>query len=1191
MKLHYKLFFLFFALSFSAILFSQPVCINEAMSLNASIISDEDGAYSNWVELYNTSEEPVNLLGYGLSDDKNNLLKWIFPATTLTSKGHILVFTSGKDRKDIYYWKNSISGNDLWKYSVDNDTALTTWNSNEFDDSAWPQGLGGFGYGDNDDATVLNNVNSVFIRRTFSVDDVTKVKRLILHMDYDDGFVAYLNGIEIARANIGIIGDRPAYNAAANTSHEAVIYSGGRPEAFMIDNFGSLLQNGNNLLAIQVHNAGSGSTDMSAIPFLSMAMDAPVAQPNIFPEWWNLADNNLHTNFDIKSTGEFISLCDPEGLIIDSLHTIVLPIDKSYGRFPDGMDKWFIMSNPTPAASNIDTINQGLCEKPVFSLAPGFYPGSISVSISTNTPASSMFYTLDGKEPTPASPAYTAPVNVNATTVIRARCYSPETNPGLIATGTYFINEHTTLPVISLTTDPYNLYDPDYGIFQYWEPYYESNLFQDWERPVHAEYYESDGTKGFSLDAGMKVHGGLTRAQSQKALNIYARNVYGTNQINYPLFKDLPQTSYQSFVLRNGGNDFKWTLFRDELMHSIIGKDLDIEHSSFRPALVFLNGAYYGIEHFHEKINENFIEAHTGFDRDKIDMLEFIPYDSKVKVLNGTSDSWLQLIDYISSHDLADSVYYSAVASQVDIENFISYEAAMMYFDNGDWPGNNIKWWRPNSAAGKWRWILFDTDFGFGLSPFGNETGDQLLHYKHNTLVMATASTGESWPNPPHSTFLIRNLLKNKTFKNQFINTFCDYLNTSFQSSVVKEKINVLKSDLEPEIQRHHQRFPESAGSWSGYIQVMSTFADLRVNYVFSHLKLKFGLQPTQVISLDVPDSTQGKIQINTRIIKNYPWSGQYFPEIPVTLTARPEPGHQFTGWSDGNKSLSRVIDPSIDQTFTAYFDEVTGDNDSAIVINEINYKSSANLDSKDWIELYNNSPVTMDISGWLFRDDNDEHAYIFPQSTEIQPFNYLVLCRDALAFKLVHPQARHLAGDIDFKLSSTGDVLRLYNAERTLIDRVAYGSTSPWPELAGLEGSTIELVSPELDNGLPYNWKACSKTGGSPDAINSGSVVTGIINHYGSDPELALENYPNPFRESTTITCHLSESAHVTLSIVNMMGETVNVLLNGNRATGTFQVEWDGTDASGSELPSGIYIYRLSTEKALMSRRMMLIR
>jgi hypothetical protein len=570
-------------------------------------------------------------------------------------------------------------------------------------------------------------------------------------------------------------------------------------------------------------------------------------------------------------------------------------------------------------------------------------------------------------------------------------------------------------------------------------------------------------------------------------------------------------------------------------------------------------------------------------------MLEFIPYDGNVKVLKGKSDAWLQMIDYIGSHNLADSAYYSIVGAQVDIKNFISYEVAMIYFDNGDWPGNNIKWWRPNNPAGKWRWILFDTDFGFGLSPFGTETGEQLLHYKHNTLAMATASTGASWPNPPYSTFLLRNLLKNRKFKEQFINTFCDYLNTAFQASVVKEKISKLENDLAPEIQRHHQRFAESAGNWTNDIQVMNTFADLRVDYVFTHIKLKFALQAPKVISLDVSDTSQGRIQINTQVLRSYPWNGRYFTGIPVTITAMPEPGHQFTGWDDGNKSLTRVIDLLTDQSYTAYFTEVTANNDSAIVINEINYKSAANLDTKDWVEFYNNSDVTVDISGWLFRDDDDQHAYVFPSPTAVQPYDYFVLCRDAQAFKLLNPEVKHISGDIGFKLSSSGDVLRLYNAGGTLIDRVSYGSISPWPDLTLSEGSTIELIDPGMDNAMPYNWKSGGKTGGSPGAGNSGIIVTDIRKHYGK--EVNLENYPNPFHDVTTITWHMAESAHVTLSVINMMGQTVNVLSDQSQPAGTYEIEWNGTDGTGTDLPSGIYICRLSTDKVQISRRLMLIR
>jgi len=103
--------------------------------------------------------------------------------------------------------------------------------------------------------------------------------------------------------------------------------------------------------------------------------------------------------------------------------------------------------------------------------------------------------------------------------------------------------------------------------------------------------------------------------------------------------------------------------------------------------------------------------------------------------------------------------------------------------------------------------------------------------------------------------------------------------------------------------------------------------------------------------------------------------------------------------------------------------------------------------------------------------------------------------------------------------------------------------------------------------------------------------VVTGILNQSMTGPDISLENYPNPFGESTTISFKLPESAHVKMVILNMMGQTVNVLLNRKQSAGTYHLVWDGTDASGTALPGGIYIYRLSTDKIQLSRKMMLIR
>ena len=239
---------------------AQDVVINEAMPSNSSTIHDEDGETSDWVELYNPGTEPVNLENYGLSDSKKTEKFWFFPSVELNPKEFLLVFLSGNDRKQLpVYWETLIDVGDEWKYITPTEEPPGEWRNSGFDDSGWLEGKSGFGYGDGDDSTLIEPTMSVFIRKTFTLDDAAEIVDGLLHMDYDDGFVAYLNGVEIARAGLFTNGP-PAYNAAA-VSREAHMYGGGEPEVFPVDNIQELLNEGENALAIQVHNTSAGSSD------------------------------------------------------------------------------------------------------------------------------------------------------------------------------------------------------------------------------------------------------------------------------------------------------------------------------------------------------------------------------------------------------------------------------------------------------------------------------------------------------------------------------------------------------------------------------------------------------------------------------------------------------------------------------------------------------------------------------------------------------------------------------------------------------------------------------------------------------------------------------------------------------------------------------------------------------------------
>ena len=1165
----------------------QRVVINEVMSSNFTTIQDEDGDAVDWIEIYNPGSELVDLNGYGLSDDNSQRFKWILPLVVLQPKEFMLVFASGKDRKEIMYWKNMITQGDIWKYKVDAVSVSTDWINASYDDALWLSGPSGFGFGDNDDATDLIKATSVFLRKSFQISDAASVKQIVLNMDYDDAFVAYLNGVEIARANIGIVGDRPASNALSKSSHEAVMYSGGVPDKFQVQNIAGLLKNGNNVLAIQVHNSGSTSADFTAIPFLTLAFNTPVAKPNGLPSWFDVPPSYLHTNFSIKAAGEFISLCSPDGQVLDSLHTISLSVNQSYGRFPDGTDSWMLMSSSTPKAANKNVLNLNPSEKPVFSVVAGFYTATVSLSLSSPTQGGIIYYTLDGKEPNEQSAQYQSAISISKTTTVRAKCFAPDFEPSDIATQTYLINETTAMPVVSVTTDPFNLYDTKYGIFIYSDPYLESNLFQDWERPVNVQFFETDHTLSFNIDAGVKVNGGLTRGNAEKSLAFFARKGYGTEKFNHQIFPDKNQLLYKSFIIRNSGNDWRMTMFRTGLMNGIVRDVLDLELSAYRPSIAFLNGGYYGIANIQEKINTDFLENNTKFKSDQIDFLEYIHHNSVVQTADGSADGYNALLGFINTHDLTDSANYQVAENQIDINNYISYQLTQIYFDNSDWPGNNIKWWRPNAPVGKWRWVLADTDFGYGLSPFGNEVGDQLLHYKHNTLDLATAENGDGWPNPPYSTFLFRNLLKNEKFKQQFILTFCDQLNTSFQAQRVIPMIDNLKAIYQPEIARFNQKYPECAKNWTSDIEVLRAFANNRVSNQFTHIMTKFGLTKAKKITLDVDNSSNGNIQINTVVVYTFPWSGSYFSEIPVRITAMPKPGYQFTQWSDGDKSPEKIINLSSNQQFIAQFTKSTPDPYS-VVINEINCISDSASGTPDWVEFYNNSEVSIDLSQWVFKDSDDAHQFVFPANTIIQPRGYIVLSQNAMRLKWAHPGVKTIVGDMNFKFLSAGETLRLFDSKNQLIDLVTYTNSSPWPDFSADKLKSLELTDPSRDNLLGANWEISASQGGTPGAKNSGKS-TAVQSLLISSMELK-QNYPNPFDNSTTISVKLGKAEKISLVIFDLSGRIIKTLANNTFEPGSYDFTWNGMGDSGRRIQEGIYIYRLSTDHEQQTRKLILM-
>jgi len=1162
------------------LLAEQPLLINEIMAANTRTLTDEDGDFPDWIELFNAGQAALDLNNYALSDDAANPLKWTLPEITLAPQAHFLIFASDKDRHScIPYWQARITDGDSWQYMVGTAEPPDNWYQPGFDASGWATGPSGFGYGDGDDNTVLpDGTISVYIRHAFTIDTPAEVAAMRLHVDYDDAFIAYLNGVEVARANI--TGEFPPFNQNADTYTEPKICFGGQPETFTLDLQIGLLQDGENVLAIQVHNSGSSSSDLTIIPFLSFGLTERPANPLTPDPILGLSPVYPHTNFKIKADGEILYLSDRQGQKLDSAYTGNLLADLSIGRYPDGSSTWLYYTEASPAAPNSGNGTAQIGGTVSFTLEAGIYSQSQTVSLTSAQAGSTIHYTLDGNEPDENSPVYTTPLHLNQTTVVRARCTGSGLAAGPIATNTYIIGRQPDLAVISLTTPPDNLWDADSGIYVLGPnastelPYYGANFWQDWEKPAHVEFFEPEGIQGFELDAGLQIFGGWSRAGAQKPLAIFARGKYGTSEIDYPIFPDLAVGKYEAFLLRNSANDWQYTMFRDAFMQSLVkGSAIDLQ--AYRPVVVYLNGTYWGILNLREKLNEHYIASHHAVNPDNIDLLESRNYP-----LAGDADRYNEFYSFIENNDLRIDANYEYILTQMDIDNFIDYELAEIYFDNQDWPGNNLKYWCERSDTGRWRWMLFDTDFGFGLYDVNK--------YQNNTLEFATAANGPDWPNPPWSTLILRKLLENEDFKIRFLNRAADFLSVNFEATRVNQQIEYFYNLLLKEMPYHFARWQTDLGwsglsNWTYQIGVLRTFANCRPEYFVKYLNQKFGLRGRAALTIfNTPAA--GRVRLNRNYIESEKWIGHYFLDVPVEIEALPRPGYRFAKWSGSSSSTINplTVTPTGPLALTAEY--VTDSTNQTIVINEINYHPAADFDPGEWVELLNNSGDRQNISGWIFKDSNDDNGFIVPDGMFLESGAFQVLSADTSRFRSCFPAVENVCGNFNFNLNNSGEFLRLYNQFGEMIDSVYYGDESPWPSAPDGSGPTLALNDPAKDNTDPANWSS-SDGHGSPATSND-------LNGIGlSAPVTPLECllgviYPNPFNGSCLIPVRIDRPGQVEIIIYNLKGARIGTLYNGVLTPGRYYYRW----VPEANLTSGIYFCRVSVPPGITATRKMLL-
>ncbi len=954
---------------------------------------------------------------------------------------------------------------------------------------------------------------------------------------------------------------------------------------------------------IEIHNPGNSIIDLEGYhlsdnPENPLKWSFPsVSIPSggyliVFASERNTIGNELHANFKIATEGEKISLFSPNGNLVDEIDSIPLRTNISYGRYIGGETGFRYFSTPTPGAENSTPYFMGFLTDAEISHPSGYYTQPISVTAQHSSNEAILHYTIDGSEPTdqspifpedldfndastqpnsisliPTNPSFNYPMpgfdesransrgwlppynNVNKINVLKVKAFRDGLIPSEITTNTYLINpeaeERYSLPVISLTTDPDNFFDNETGIYVYGtvgELGNYSEAGDEWERPIHIQYFEKDGNIGFEQDFGVRIHGAGGRHSAIKNLRIYARSEYGDNKLEYKFFENDDNNDFKRFMIRGPGHT-PGCGPRDDFADLLLqNQNMDIQH--VQHVILFVNGEYWGIHAIKERFDQDYLELKYGKkDDDYVILRNSGVLDSGEE---GDQIPYTNLLSFVTENNMTLPENYDYVKAQVDMDNYLSYYTSEVFFGNVDWIESNIKFWRykgldknnriANGLDGKWRWFMYDFDLVFGQSC------DEINY----TVNMLDNSIDPEYGN---STKLARGLMQNEQFVIDFTNRMCDHFNSNFNERNFIEKLTEIDETLTPEMLEHTNRwrYPSTAitlderqyetpslNKWNAIMADLYEYPTARKRKIIDHMKAQFGHTDTVAVVLNVNDKLMGNIKINSLFISEnldgvtenvFPWHGTYFKNVPIQVVAVPKLGFRFVNWLETGETTDTLnLTLAASDSYTAVFEE---DPDfifnHALFINEFMASNQTTITDEyqvysDWIEIYNPNNFAVDLAGFFVSDDAEEtFKYQFPRgsrSTIIEPMGYKLIWADD------RPERGALHAS--FKLSATGEDLVLMAPDSSLIDYLSYGIQQ-------------EDVSFGREKDGEDAWKFFQlPVGPTPNATNNNASID----------EYALELlriYPNPVKQGMPV--YLNQKANI--SIFNNLGQLVLQLNN----------------------------------------------
>ena len=1172
-------------------LLAASVVINEFLAKNDGGLRDGNGRTSDWIEVYNTTEEAIDLTGYRLTDDPAAPAKWTFPATSIGAGEYLVVFASGQDEAPFVDPSGALHTNFTLKrggeylalsdpqgailsefgtsatvypeqlsnisygapqsfsliessspstYHVADSGVPASWTSPTFDSlaSGFSEGTSAIGFEARPDDrtnfvglfdTELSELaHAAYVRMEFELKDASAISNLLLRLNYDDGFIAYLNGTQVAQENAPeVVGWFATATGRARRDSDVL-----EPSEIDLSEHRDALVDGQNVLAFHLMNHISDDSDMLLIAELDAAA------------------SNL---------------------------SAVTDQELSFGY----------ITTPTPGAANASNheVFAGFVADTKFSVNRGFYNEPFQVEISTESEGAEIRYTTNGSAPTTENGAvYSGPITISTTTALRAAAFKEGYLPTNVDTQTYiFVNDVSSqgnapegypaewglgsgparpadyemdpeitenpayrdlmddallqVPTVSIVTDADFLFDPDTGIYQ--------NTMQsgiDWERPASIELIYPDGTVGFQEDAGLRIQGGASRQPEKSpkhSFRLLFKGEYGATKLRHPWFtEETAVDEFDTIILRAGFNQsyIHHNTFlgdnrgRAQYVRDQWGKDMQramgypAPHNTY--AHLYINGMYWGLYNPTERPTDGFAASYFGGEKDEYDV-----YNSG-ELLDGTKDAWDKLWDELAD-DMTDDAQYQEVADLLDIPAYIDYMLLNHYGANADWDDHNWYSTRRRTDDGKWQFYMWDSEF---------------LFIGQNDNAIKT-SDGAKFP-----AYLLLGPRNNTGLKDneEFRMLYADHIQRHFFNDGLLTPDSVVAMWEAKASQITDAIIGESA-RWGDYRRDVDNSGQ---PLVLLERDVQYAAERERLLNEYFPERTEIVVQQYRDVRFNNDDDWGLFPSIDaprlsqhggvittnfeISLSADQGVVYYTTDGSDPRLkggavspdaltyegSFNLVVDATVraralhEGEWSALTDAdfVIG-SDFPLRISEINYNPHAanstpganeaegNNDRFEFIELVNVGNEAIDLEGVeLIRSDvrGDSQGITFSFGSQpLAAGEHIVVVKDQEAFESRYGTSVRLAdenghGEAVFEseyggqLSNDGEQLTLADATGQLIQQFSYGTRGDWPSRAGGAGSSLEVIDPTGGASNPVNWRASTDFGGSPG--RAGAAASRVV-------------------------------------------------------------------------------------------------